>query len=284
MNKLRLILGDQLNINHSWFKENNSKTTYVLMEVKEETSYVLHHSQKIIATFAAMRFFAVQLQQKGFEVIYFKINDKENDSIYDRKLILHSGNKYITEKIEKLKFKIYPKSFFQTNINQTIILYEIVKKFADLNGNEIVYDLYSGLGTISQFLAKKAKKVIGIESIEEAVISAKESEILNNINNVKFQTGDMKTIFTSKFIKKHGNPDIIITDPPRDGMHKDVIKEILKLKTKTIVYVSCNPATQLRDLEKLKEKYAILKVQPVDMFPHTDHVENVVLLKHKLIK
>ena len=147
-----------------------------------------------------------------------------------------------------------------------------------------MYDLYSGLGTISQFLAKKAKMVIGIESIEEAVNSAKESAIVNNINNVKFQTGDMKTIFTSNFIKKHGNPDIIITDPPRDGMHKDVIKEILKLKTKTIVYVSCNPATQLRDLEKLKEKYAILKVQPVDMFPHTDHVENVVLLKHKLIK
>jgi len=215
--------------------------------------------------------------------IYYVINDKENDSIYDRKLILHSGNKYITEKIEKLKFKIYPKSFFQTNINQTIILYEIVKKFADLNGNEIVYDLYSGLGTISQFLAKKAKKVIGIESVEEAVNSAKESAILNKINNVKFQTGDMKTIFTSNFIKKHGNPDVIITDPPRDGMHKDVIKEILKLKTKTIVYVSCNPATQLRDLEKLKEKYDILKVQPVDMFPHTDHVENVVLLKHKLI-
>jgi len=215
--------------------------------------------------------------------IYYVINDKENDSIYDRKLILHSGNKYITEKIEKLKFKIYPKSFFQTNINQTIILYEIVKKFADLNGNEIVYDLYSGLGTISQFLAKKAKKVIGIESIEEAVNSAKESAIVNNINNVKFQTGDMKTIFTSNFIKKHGNPDVIITDPPRDGMHKDVIKEILKLKTKTIVYVSCNPATQLRDLEKLKEKYDILKVQPVDMFPHTDHVENVVLLRHKLI-
>ena len=216
--------------------------------------------------------------------LLYCINNKENDSIYDREIILYEGKNYIEEKIKDLIFKIYPKSFFQTNINQTIILYKIVEKFADLNGSEIVYDLYSGLGTISQFLAKKAKKVIGIESIEEAVNSAKESAIVNNINNVKFQTGDMKTIFTSNFIKKHGNPDIIITDPPRDGMHKDVIKEILKLKTKTIVYVSCNPATQLRDLEKLKEKYAILKVQPVDMFPHTDHVENVVLLKHKLIK
>ena len=216
--------------------------------------------------------------------LLYCINNKENDSIYDREIILYEGKNYIEEKIKDLIFKIYPKSFFQTNINQTIILYKIVEKFADLNGSEIVYDLYSGLGTISQFLAKKAKKVIGIESIEEAVNSAKESAIVNNINNVKFQTGDMKTIFTSNFIKKNGNPDIIITDPPRDGMHKDVIKEILKLKTKTIVYVSCNPATQLRDLEKLKEKYAILKVQPVDMFPHTDHVENVVLLKHKLIK
>jgi 23S rRNA (uracil1939-C5)-methyltransferase len=216
--------------------------------------------------------------------LLYCINNKENDSIYDREIILYEGKNYIEEKIKDLIFKIYPKSFFQTNIDQTIILYKIVEKFADLNGSEIVYDLYSGLGTISQFLAKKAKKVIGIESIEEAVNSAKESAIVNNINNVKFQTGDMKTIFTSNFIKKHGNPDIIITDPPRDGMHKDVIKEILKLKTKTIVYVSCNPATQLRDLEKLKEKYAILKVQPVDMFPHTDHVENVVLLKHKLIK
>ena len=216
--------------------------------------------------------------------LLYCINNKENDSIYDREIILYEGKNYIEEKIKDLIFKIYPKSFFQTNIDQTIILYKIVEKFADLNGSEIVYDLYSGLGTISQFLAKKAKKVIGIESIEEAVNSAKESAIVNNINNVKFQTGDMKTIFTSNFIKKNGNPDIIITDPPRDGMHKDVIKEILKLKTKTIVYVSCNPATQLRDLEKLKEKYAILKVQPVDMFPHTDHVENVVLLKHKLIK
>ena len=216
--------------------------------------------------------------------LLYCINNKENDSIYDREIILYDGKNYIEEKIKDLIFKIYPKSFFQTNINQTIILYKIVEKFADLNGSEIVYDLYSGLGTISQFLAKKAKKVIGIESIEEAVNSAKESAIVNNINNVKFQTGDMKTIFTSNFIKKNGNPDIIITDPPRDGMHKDVIKEILKLKTKTIVYVSCNPATQLRDLEKLNEKYAILKVQPVDMFPHTDHVENVVLLKHKLIK
>ena len=211
--------------------------------------------------------------------IQYVINDKENDSIYDRDIKLFYGEKYITEIIDNLKFKIYPKSFFQTNINQTINLYEIVKNFARLNGNEIVYDLYSGLGTISQFISKNAKKVIGIETIEEAVKSAKESTIKNKITNVEFEVGDMKKIFTSKFIKKYGNPDLIITDPPRDGMHKDVVKEILKLDTNIIIYVSCNPSTQLRDLEKLQEKYTIKKIQPVDMFPHTDHVENVVLLE-----
>ena len=213
--------------------------------------------------------------------LQYVINDKQNDSLYDRKLILFDGNKYINEKIGKLNFKIYPKSFFQTNINQTIVLYEIVKKYANLKGDEIVYDLYSGLGTISQFIAKKAKKVIGIESIGDAVSSAEESALLNNINNVEFETGDMKNIFTSDFISRHGNPDLIITDPPRDGMHKKVLNEILKLETKTIVYISCNPSTQCRDLELLKEKYDIVKVQPVDMFPHTDHVENVVLLKFR---
>ncbi len=211
--------------------------------------------------------------------IQYVINNKENDSIYDRDIKLFYGEKFITEIIDKLNFKIYPKSFFQTNINQTTKLYKTVKKLANLKGNEIVYDLYSGLGTISQFISKNAKKVIGIESIKEAVKSAKETAIENKINNVEFEVGDIKNIFTSKFVKKHGNPDLIITDPPRDGMHKDVIKEILKLETSLIIYVSCNPSTQLRDLEKLQEKYTIKKIQPVDMFPHTDHVENVVLLK-----
>ena len=210
--------------------------------------------------------------------LQYTINNKENDSIYDREIKLFSGKKYINEVIDKLNFKIYPKSFFQTNINQTIKLYDLVKEFAKLKGNETVFDLYSGLGTISQFVAKNAKKVIGIESIKEAVSSAKKSAISNKINNVEFVLGDMKNIFTSKFISKYDHPDVIITDPPRDGMHKDVIKEILKLETKSIVYVSCNPSTQCRDLELLKEKYDIKKVQPIDMFPHTDHVENVVLL------
>ena len=216
---------------------------------------------------------------KQLSSIQYIINSKDNDSIYDQTINLFSGKKYIEEMIGELKFKIFPKSFFQTNIKQTIKLYQVVKDLANLTGNEIVFDLYSGLGTITQFLAKGAKKITGIESINEAVISARESSIDNKINNVEYETGDMKKIFTSEFISTHGNPDVIITDPPREGMHKDVIKEILNLDTKIIVYVSCNPPTQCRDLELLKIKYDISKVQPVDMFPHTDHVENVVLLK-----
>ena len=216
---------------------------------------------------------------KELSSIQYIINSKDNDSIYDQTINLFSGKKYIEEMIGELKFKIFPKSFFQTNIKQTIKLYQVVKDLANLTGNEIVFDLYSGLGTITQFLAKGAKKITGIESVNEAVISARESSIDNNINNVEYETGDMKKIFTSEFISTHGNPDVIITDPPREGMHKDVIKEILNLDTKIIVYVSCNPPTQCRDLELLKIKYDISKVQPVDMFPHTDHVENVVLLK-----
>ena len=220
----------------------------------------------------------------SFKEIYsllYCINNKENDSIYDREIILYNGKNYIEEKIKDLIFKIYPKSFFQTNIKQTLKLYKIIHEFSDLKGDEVVYDLYSGLGTITQFIAKDAKKVIGIESVEEAVISAKNSAKENNITNVDFEAGDMKKLFSSEFISRHGICDLIITDPPRDGMHKDVIKEIIKLKTPKIVYVSCNPSTQCRDLELLKDTYDITIVQPVDMFPHTDHVENIVLLELK---
>ena len=203
---------------------------------------------------------------KEIHSLLYVINNKQNDSIYDRELFLYSGKKYIEEKIDDLIFKIYPKSFFQTNINQTKKLYKKIYEFSELKGNEIIYDLYSGLGTISQFIAKDAKKVIGIESIEEAVISARNSAKENNITNVDFEVGDMKKIFTSEFISRHGRSDLIITDPPRDGMHKDVIKEILKLKTPKIVYVSCNPSTQCRDLELLKENYSITKIQPVTCF------------------
>ena len=226
----------------------------------------------------------MQFLKESFDEIHsllYTVNDKENDSIYDRDIKLFNGKNYIEEKINSLIFKIYPKSFFQTNIQQTLKLYEIIQDYAKIKKNEIVYDLYSGLGTISQFVAKQSKKVIGVESVEEAVISATNSAKENKINNVVFEFGDMKNVFTKNFILKHGKPDVIITDPPREGMHKDVIKEILKLNTPKIVYVSCNPSTQCRDLEILKEKYNIVKVQPLDMFPHTDHVENIVLLELK---
>lgn len=221
----------------------------------------------------------LKLSFKEITSLQYIINNKKNDSIYDQKIHLFNGKEYINEKIKNLNFKIYPKSFFQTNIKQTVVLYEIVKKLCDFKGKEIVYDLYSGLGTISQFISSKVKKVIGIESIYDAVESAKKSAIENCIDNAEFVVGDMKNIFNEKFIQKYGKADLIITDPPRDGMHKNVINELLKLETPKIIYISCNPSTQHRDLEMLNCKYKILSVQPVDMFPHTNHVENIVLLK-----
>jgi 23S rRNA (uracil1939-C5)-methyltransferase len=181
--------------------------------------------------------------------------------------------------MESLKFRINAKSFYQTNSDQAYELYKIVRDFANLCGNELVYDLYTGTGTIAQFISKKAKKVIGVESVEDAILAAKQNATINKIKNVEFVVGDMKNIFNDDFIKKNGVPEVIITDPPRDGMHKDVIKQILKIVPEKIVYVSCNSATQARDLEILSSKYEIIKSQAIDMFPQTHHVENVVLLK-----
>ena len=218
---------------------------------------------------------------KEIKSLNYIINKKVNDSIYDQKIINYSGEKSIDEKITNLRFKINPKSFFQTNTNQTLNLYKVVRKFAKLSGNELVYDLYCGLGTISQFLADNSKKIIGIESVEDAICSARKSVSANKINNVEFVVGDMRKVLNGGLFSKYGRPDLLITDPPRDGMHKDVIKQILKILPKKIIYVSCNPATQKRDLDLLLNHFKISKIQPVDMFPHTDHVENVVLLKLK---
>ena len=183
--------------------------------------------------------------------------------------------------MEGLKFKINAKSFYQTNSEQAYELYKITRNFADLKGDELVYDLYTGTGTIAQFVSKKAKKVIGIESVPEAILDAKANAERNKIENVDFFVGDMKNVFNEQFIAQNGVPDVIITDPPRDGMHKDVVQQILNIAPKKVVYVSCNSATQARDLELMKEMYTITKVQPVDMFPQTHHVENVVLLEKK---
>jgi len=209
---------------------------------------------------------------------YLIINSKANDSYDGCKLIHHSGKEFITEKMEDITFRIGPKSFYQTNSRQAYRLYSTVRDFAGLNGDEILYDLYTGTGTIALFLSRNVKKVIGIEYVEEAVEDARTNARDNNISNAEFFAGDMKDVLSRDFIRKHGKPDTIILDPPRAGIHPSVAQVILEASPKKIVYVSCNPASQARDLEILCSDYKIDKVQPVDMFPHTQHVENVVLL------
>ncbi|GAA3652118.1 23S rRNA (uracil(1939)-C(5))-methyltransferase RlmD [Flavivirga jejuensis] len=213
--------------------------------------------------------------------LQYVINGKANDTIYDQDVICYKGADHIFEEMEGLKFKINAKSFYQTNSDQAFELYKITRNFAELTGNELVYDLYTGTGTIAQFVAKKASKVIGVESVPDAIIAAKENAQLNNINNVEFYVGDMKQVFNDAFIETHGQPDVIITDPPRDGMHKDVVQQILNIAPKKVVYVSCNSATQARDLELMDALYKVTKTQAVDMFPQTFHVENVVLLERR---
>ena len=210
--------------------------------------------------------------------LLYTVNSKANNTIYDQEIICYSGLEYITEKIEDLSFKIGPKSFFQTNSDQAEILYKSTRKLAKISNSDIVYDLYTGTGTIAQFISSNAKKVIGIDSVPEAIKAATESAKNNNIHNCSFFAGDMKNIFSDDFILQNGSPDIIITDPPRDGMHKKVIEQLLKIKSKRIVYISCNPATQARDIALLKDLYLISEMQTVDMFPHTHHVENILVL------
>lgn len=213
--------------------------------------------------------------------LLYIINQKANDTITDQEVLVWSGRDYIVEEMEGLKFKIGPKSFYQTNSRQAYNLYKIAREFAGLSGNELVYDLYTGTGTIANFIARDAKKVIGIEFVEEAIEDAQKNSRNNHIENTLFFAGDMRKILTQDFINEHGRPDVIITDPPRAGMHDDVIETILFAEPQRVVYVSCNPATQARDLSLLDAKYRVTRVQPVDMFPHTHHVENVVLLIRK---
>ena len=208
-------------------------------------------------------------------------NQKGNDTFADLDLITFRGTDFIYETMEDLKFKVGPKSFYQTNTEQAFHLYDVARRFAALTGSELVYDLYTGTGTIANFVARKAQKVIGIEYVPEAIEDAKVNSAINHIDNTLFYAGDMKNILTNDFIAEHGRPDVIITDPPRAGMHADVVKVILNAAPQRIVYVSCNPATQARDLQLLDAQYRVAQVQPVDMFPHTPHVENVVLLEKK---
>lgn len=230
--------------------------------------------QELLLNFIAERFPEVTS-------LLYVINSKGNDTIYDQDVILYKGRDYILEEMEGLQFSINAKSFYQTNSEQAYELYKITREFAGLTGKELVYDLYTGTGTIAQFVSKKAKKVIGVEAVPEAIEDAKVNAKRNQITNCEFFVGDMKNVFNDEFITTHGQPDVIITDPPRDGMHKDVVEMLLKTNVPKIVYVSCNSATQARDLALMDEQYKIVRVRPVDMFPQTHHVENVVLLEKR---
>jgi 23S rRNA (uracil1939-C5)-methyltransferase len=213
--------------------------------------------------------------------LMYVINSKKNDSLNDQNPVLYKGDNHLVEEMDGLKFRVGPKSFYQTNTKQALVLYKVVKDFAGLTGNEIVYDLYTGTGTIANFIADSVSKVVGIEYVDEAVKDAVLNSGINNIRNTFFFSGDMKDVLSEQFLKDNGRPDVIITDPPRAGMHEDVVKTIIEAAPDKIVYVSCNPSTQARDILLLSEDYKVVRVQPVDMFPHTHHVENVVLLKRK---
>lgn len=230
-----------------------------------------------------------EFQNKFPEVtsLQYVINGKGNDTIADQEIICFAGRDYILEEMQAfnseqiLKFKIGPKSFYQTNSKQAEKLYEVAAKMADIQSNEVVYDFYTGTGTIANYIASQAQKVVGVEYVEEAIEDAKFNAQQNAIDNCSFFAGDLKDVFTDEFVAKHGKADVVITDPPRAGMHQDVVDQLLKLEAGRMVYVSCNPSTQARDLQLLDEKYEVIEVQPVDMFPQTHHVENVVLLKLK---
>lgn len=210
--------------------------------------------------------------------LMYVVNTKVNDTFADLPVYMHSGREWVEEEMEGLRFRIGPKSFYQTNSRQAYELYKVARDFAGLTGGELVYDLYTGTGTIANFVARQARKVIGIEYVEPAIIDARINSEVNGISNTEFFAGDMKDVLTDEFISAHGRPDVMIVDPPRAGMHEDVVKTIMRARPRRIVYVSCNPATQARDIALLDELYGVSKVQPVDMFPHTHHVENVVRL------
>ncbi|HPX77041.1 MAG TPA: 23S rRNA (uracil(1939)-C(5))-methyltransferase RlmD, partial [Bacteroidales bacterium] len=211
--------------------------------------------------------------------LQYAVNTKFNDSIYDQDLICYKGRSYILEDLDGLKFRIGPKSFFQTNTEQALVLYRKTVEFADIKADELIYDLYTGTGTIANFIAKKCKKVVGIDSVPEAIEDAKKNSELNDIDNAVFYAGDMKDLLNSEFIEKNGKPDTIILDPPRAGVHENVINIMREISAKKIVYVSCNPASQARDISMLSDMYNVVEVQALDMFPHTHHVENIVLME-----
>jgi 23S rRNA (uracil1939-C5)-methyltransferase len=213
--------------------------------------------------------------------LFYVVNTKLNETINDLDLVLYHGQEYITEQMEDLRFRVGPKSFYQTNSEQALVLYRVARDFANLTGSETVYDLYTGTGTIANFVARKAKKVVGIEYVPEAIDDAKVNSKINGIENTSFFSGDIKDLLKKEFLLQHGTPDVVILDPPRAGIHPDVASTLVEANPIRIVYVSCNPATQARDIDLMSEKYRVTKIQPVDMFPQTHHVENVVLLEKR---
>jgi 23S rRNA (uracil1939-C5)-methyltransferase len=226
-----------------------------------------------------MRFIDTNFPQ--ITTLLYTINLKMNDSIFDLEPVAYKGKGHVVEQLEDFRFKIGSKSFFQTNTRQGEKLYRITRDFAELNGSQILYDLYCGTGSIGIFCSRGAKKIVGVEAIDAAVEDAKENATLNNIRHAEFFAGDVIKVCDDVFFAAHGRPDVLITDPPRAGMHQKLVEKILEIKAPTVVYVSCNPATQARDLALLDQKYKVTKVQPVDMFPHTHHIENVVQLKRR---
>jgi len=274
-------------------KEFTSENNYEYFHLKKQTRLMRNLMIRICTTGEVMVLvvFAVNDREKISALMEFlkkefpevtslqyTINSKKNDTIYDLDIVTHSGNDFIFERIGNLKFRISAKSFFQTNTRQAEKLYACVKEFAALNGNELIYDLYSGTGSIALFIADKCKKVIGIESIDQAIEDAKVNATLNNITNVSFHVADAAKLLNENFYSEFGQPDVVITDPPRAGMHESVVKQLLELSPEKIIYVSCNVATQARDLQMLSSKYSVEKIRPFDLFPQTQHIENVALL------
>jgi 23S rRNA (uracil1939-C5)-methyltransferase len=225
---------------------------------------------------------AIAAEFPQIKSLLYTVNSKANDTIYDQEISCFKGEAFIFEEMEGLEFRIDAKSFYQTNSKQAYELYKIIRSFADLKGDEVVYDLYTGTGTIALFLAAQAKEVVGVESVPQAILNAQWNAKHNEVINVSFETGDMKKVFNDSFVKRHGEADVVITDPPRDGMHSDVVHQLIKLSAPKVVYVSCNSATQARDLALLDPYYKVIKSQAVDMFPQTHHIENVVLLEKRI--
>lgn len=283
-NEIRLFIKDYALRNHLEFyniRENTGFLRNMIVRNNKAGDVMLTVSFAYMSDAVAPMLDAVSAAFPQIKSLYYVINGKLNDSIADLDCVLYKGEDAIWETMDRLKFKIGPKSFYQTNSEQAQRLYSVAREFAELTGKETVYDLYTGTGTIAQFVSDRAGRVIGIEYVKEAIDDAEVNAEANGISNCSFFAGDMKDILTSDFIREHGHPEVMIIDPPRAGMHPDVVKVILEAAPSRIVYVSCNPASQARDLAMMSDKYEILAVQPVDMFPHTMHVENVCKLKLK---